>query len=109
MTFNTYVATTLIAALLAGPASSQLLPALPAPGPACLSPIADVDPRRSLFITEVEVVEQAFSLEEVLDQLARDSGVPGLTAQDLWVQCGILHPEHPPLCPRVYPTPLILF
>ena len=86
MTFNTYVATTLIAALLAGPASSQLLPALPAPGPACLSPIADVDPRRSLFITEVEVVEQAFSLEEVLDQLARDSGVPGLTAQDLWVQ-----------------------
>jgi hypothetical protein len=62
----------LLCCLLVGPAAAQSGPA--------------VDPRRSLFVTEIDVVQQAFSLEEVLTKLASDSGVPGLGPDDLWQQ-----------------------
>ena len=69
------------------PAFAQLASALPLnPGPVCARPVPDIDPRRSLFITEVEVVQHAISLEDVLGQLARDSRIVGLTARDLWDQ-----------------------
>ena len=67
------------------PAMGQLVAPAP-PGPACLRPVPDIDPRRSLFVTEVDVVQNAISLEDVLDQLARESGIPGLQAIDLWDQ-----------------------
>lgn len=76
----------LIFTLIAGPALAQARSRLPAPAPACVTPRPDIDARRSLFVTEVEVVSQAFSLEEVLDQIAQDSGIPHLRAKDLWGQ-----------------------
>ena len=56
------------------------------PGPACLRPVPDVDPRKSIFVTELDVVQNAISLEDVLGLLARQSGIPGLEAIDLWDQ-----------------------
>ena len=73
--------------LLGLPALGQPIPPGPiAPGPVCARPIPDVDARRSLFVTEVEVVQNALSLEDVLSALARESQVPGLQAIDLWDQ-----------------------
>ena len=71
--------------LMAGPAIAQST-RMPTAGPRCAVPSPDVDPRRSLFVTELDVVQQAFSLEEVLSKLASDSGIPGLGADDLWQQ-----------------------
>jgi hypothetical protein len=48
--------------------------------------VPDVDARRSLFVTELEVVQNAISLEDVLGRLARESQIPGLQAIDLWDQ-----------------------
>jgi hypothetical protein len=77
----------LINLIVALPAVAQLVSARPFnPGPICARPVPDIDPRRSLFITEVEVVQHAISLEDVLGQLARDSRIVGLTARDLWDQ-----------------------
>ena len=79
------LALTLCLSLLAGPALAQSARPLPA-GPQCLRPIPDVDPRRSIFVTEVDVVQNAISLEEVLSQLASESGIAGLEPIDLWQQ-----------------------
>lgn len=57
------------------------------PQPQCRArPPVDVDVRRSLFVTERQVVERTVSLEDVLDTLAWDSGIPDLEAIDLWDQ-----------------------
>jgi len=77
-----FLAFLLINLTLGLPAMGQII----TPGPACLRPVPDVDPRKSLFVTEVDVVQNAISLEEVLGLLALQSGIPGLTAIDLWDQ-----------------------
>jgi len=73
-------------ALIAGPATAQSSLPASAIAPVCTDPTADVDPRRSLFVTELDVVQQAFTLEEVLAKLATDSGDPTLTPDLLWQQ-----------------------
>ncbi len=47
--------------------------------------VLSVDPRRSLVVTEQSILAR-FSLERVLTQLAAQSGVPGLTALQLFQQ-----------------------
>ena len=54
--------------LLATPALGQL----PIPAPVCPAVPADVEPRRSLFVTDLEIL-QHFELEQVMNQLARQS------------------------------------
>ncbi|HJP39428.1 MAG TPA: hypothetical protein QF499_09915 [Gammaproteobacteria bacterium] len=46
----------------------------------------DVDPRRSLMVTEVDVVTRAISLREVMDKLVDDSGDSNLNRRRLWAQ-----------------------
>ncbi|HEX8824489.1 MAG TPA: hypothetical protein VF794_31495, partial [Archangium sp.] len=46
-------------------------------------PTPSVDPRRSLAVTD-EAILQRFSFEEVMNQLVAQSGVPGLTALQLY-------------------------
>ncbi len=72
----------------AAAASAQVVSRPPAldTGPQCLRPRPDVEPRRSLLVSERAVVEQAVSLEDVLETLARDSGIAGLSADALWTQ-----------------------
>ena len=70
--------------LLAGPALAQAVPI--ATGPQCLQPAPRLDARKSLFVTEVDVVQNAISLEDVLTRLARESQIPGLQPIDLWQQ-----------------------
>jgi hypothetical protein len=48
-------------------------------------PAPDVDPRRSLAITEQPILAR-FSLERVLDQIIRTSGVSAVTPRDLFDQ-----------------------
>src|SRR5262245_4910374 len=54
-----------------------------------LPPLADaewdVDPRRSLAVTEQPILDR-FSLQRVLDQLVAQSGVRGLTSLELFQQ-----------------------
>jgi hypothetical protein len=77
----------LINLILGAPAQAQLLSPRPiTSGPVCIQPVPDVDPRRSLFVTELDVVQNAISLEDVLGRLARESRIPGLQAIDLWDQ-----------------------
>lgn len=53
----------------------------------CQPATDDLDPRRSLFVTDVNVLQGAdFSLHRTLKQLADQSDVPGLTALDLFRQ-----------------------
>jgi len=80
------LAVLLVCWLIVGPALAQSTVPGTAVAPVCIDPPADIDARRSLFITELDVVQQAFSLEEVLAKLASDSGVPGLGPDDLWQQ-----------------------
>ena len=87
MLIRQILALLLINVLFTLPGFAQLASARPFnPGPVCARPVPDIDPRRSLFVTEVEVVQHAISLEDVLGQLARDSRIVGLTARDLWDQ-----------------------
>jgi hypothetical protein len=55
------------------------------PGQICPAALVDVDPRRSVFVTELNVVER-FSLEAVLTQLAGPTPPPGSGARTLWEQ-----------------------
>jgi hypothetical protein len=48
-------------------------------------PLADLDPRRSLAVTETAILER-FGLERVLDQLVAQSGVASLTSLQLFRQ-----------------------
>ena len=88
MTLRNTMMIGLVTYLVAGIATAQVR--LPAPGlsagPQCYQPPTDIDVRRSLFVTDLDVVESAISLEDVLGALARDSGIPGLRAIDLWDQ-----------------------
>ena len=61
-------------------ANAQLLPACPT------AFNTNVDPRRSLMVTEVDVISNAISLGEVMDKLASDSGIPNLDRNQLWAQ-----------------------
>ncbi len=61
-------------------ANAQLLPACPTVFN------TNVDPRRSLMVTEVDVINNAISLGEVMDKLALDSGIPNLDRDQLWAQ-----------------------
>ncbi len=61
-------------------ANAQLLPACPTVFN------TNVDPRRSLMVTEVDVVSNAISLGEVMDKLASDSGIANLDRDQLWTQ-----------------------
>jgi hypothetical protein len=55
--------------------------------PVCPVPInVNVDVRRSLMVTEVNVLRRAVSLREVMGKLANDSGINGLTPRRLWAQ-----------------------
>lgn len=82
MPFKSILALTLVAVQMASPVAAQLS----APGAVCRPPGADVDPRRSLFVTELEVLESALSLEDVLGALADDIGNPAFDALTLWQQ-----------------------
>jgi hypothetical protein len=46
----------------------------------------NVDARRSLMVTEVNVVRNAISLREVMDKLVDDSGITNLNRRRLWAQ-----------------------
>ena len=70
--------------LLTGPALAQVIPI--ASGPQCVQPDPRLDARKSLFVTEVDVVQNAVSLEEILRRLTRESQIPGLRPIDLWQQ-----------------------
>lgn len=61
---------------------SQAVPQLYCPTPG----LHDVDPRRSLMVTERSVVANALSLRQVMKKLVTDAGVPGLTPKKLWKQ-----------------------
>ena len=82
MPIKPVLALALAGLLVAGQAAAQLTAA----APVCLVPHADVDPRRSLFVTELEVLEQAVSLEDVLGALADDVGNPAFGPLTLWQQ-----------------------
>jgi len=87
MRYRQLLALLLVNSLVGLPALAQVTTATPiSPGLSCKMPVPKVDPRRSLFVTEVEVVQNAISLEDVLGQLARESRIPGLEAIDLWDQ-----------------------
>ena len=58
------------------------------------------DPRRSLVVTELPILER-FPLERVLDQLVAQSGVPDLTALELFHQWW----DTQNLAPGLYPGP----
>ena len=80
------LAVLLTCCLSVGPALAQSTAPSTAVAPVCLDAPADVDARRSLFVTELDVVQQAVSLEDVLAKLASDSGIPGLGPDELWQQ-----------------------
>ena len=80
------LAVLLTCCLIVGPALAQSTAPGAVVAPVCLDRPADVDARRSLFVTELDVVQQAVSLEDVLAKLASDSGIPGLGPDDLWQQ-----------------------
>ena len=53
----------------------------------CPTPgLHDVDPRKSIMVTEQAVVNKAVSLLSVMKKLVTDSGVPNLTPTQLWDQ-----------------------
>ncbi len=53
----------------------------------CPTPgLHDVDPRKSIMVTEQAVVSKAVSLHSVMKKLVTDSGVPNLTPTQLWDQ-----------------------
>ncbi|MED5261074.1 MAG: hypothetical protein VX574_01565 [Myxococcota bacterium] len=54
----------------------------------CQKRIHDVDPSRSLFVTERAVLEHPdmFTLEDLLNEIAEDSGDPTLDALTIWKQ-----------------------
>ena len=80
--------------LLTGPAFGQIA----VPAPVCPISQVDIEPRRSLFVTDLEVLDH-FELEQVLGQLARQSGVPGLQAIDIWEQWWNTQKPGPPTEP----------
>ena len=59
------------------------------------SQVIVVDPRRSLAVTEVEILE-GFTFDRVLDQLVEQSEVPGLTSLALFQQWWST--QNPPAC-----------
>src|SRR5688572_11075726 len=59
------------------------------------SQVIVVDPRRSLAVTEVEILE-GFKFDRVLDQLVEQSEVPGLTSLALFQQWW--DTQNPPGC-----------
>ena len=74
--------------LLAGNASAQIgIPPAPMPpnNAVCPVPLIDVDARRSVFVTELNVLKK-FELEDVLANLAGPSITPALGAKALWKQ-----------------------
>ncbi len=80
---QTILTLTLVGLLVAGPVLGQITPA----DPVCLSTQSvDVDPRRSLFVTELDVLEQALSLEDVMTALADDVGNPNWGPLTMWKQ-----------------------
>ena len=82
MPFQHVLALALAGLIAAGPAAAQMTTA----SDVCREPRTDVDPRRSLFVTELEVLEQAISLEDVLTALADDVGNPSFGPRTLWQQ-----------------------
>lgn len=52
----------------------------------CAGPPADIEPMRSLFVTDVEVLQQTMSLQELLGALAEDIGNPTFGPHRLWQQ-----------------------
>ncbi|MBT5218727.1 MAG: hypothetical protein HOM16_04480 [Woeseia sp.] len=66
-----------------------ILPTLSAAKIAQMCPVltnVNVDTRRSLMVTEVNVVGNAISLREVMDKLVDDSGITNLDRHRLWAQ-----------------------
>ncbi|MCH2169533.1 hypothetical protein MK489_02015 [Myxococcota bacterium] len=83
---RTLLTLTLMGWLVAAPVLGQLTPVGPV-GPVCLATqSADVDPRRSLFVTELDVLEKALSLEDVMTALTDDVGNPSWGPRTLWQQ-----------------------
>ena len=83
MTSPKIIAWTLILSLLTAPSLAQTLTR----GLQCVSPLPhDVDPRRSLFVTELDVLDEAFSLEDLLGAVAADFDNPRVDAKFLWKQ-----------------------
>ncbi len=72
----------LVSFLFAGPGAAQTI----GPVPMCLDTSRDVDPRRSLFVTELDVVQQAISIQDVFEKFAADVGDSGVTPRRLWAQ-----------------------
>jgi len=86
MPFRDLVAVLLAALLAAGPVLAQQSLPTPSAGPLCPVKVPDLDPRRSLFVTELDVVQSAISLEDVMSKLVADSPDPNLTPDLLWAQ-----------------------
>lgn len=76
----------LVWALVAGPAMAQVTGPITPIGPVCVDTAPSVDIRRSLFVTELDVVQQAISLEDVMSKLASDSADPAMSPKRLWKQ-----------------------
>ncbi|MEE2679665.1 MAG: hypothetical protein VX546_13880 [Myxococcota bacterium] len=86
MSIRAFLAVLLAGLMGAGPAFSQVFGPISPTRPICLDTAPDVDPRRSLFVTELDVVQSAISLEDVMTKLVADSGDPNLTPDLLWAQ-----------------------
>ena len=83
MTSPKIIAWTLILSLLTSPSLAQTLTR----GLQCVSPLPhDVDPRRSLFVTELDVLDEAFSLDDLRGAVAADFYNPRVDAKFLWKQ-----------------------
>ena len=82
LTFQRLLVLALTGLVAASPATAQLTTA----AAVCRAPNSDIDPRRSLFVTELDVLEQALSLEDVLTALSRDVGNRDFGPDALWAQ-----------------------
>jgi len=90
---RTFLALALVSLVAASPVSAQLTSS----AAVCRAPRADVDARRSLFVTELDVVQQAISLEDVLLAIADDVGNPNVGPDELWQQLWDTQNEGPGL------------
>jgi len=76
----------MLAALAAASSACSAEPAnSEAAGTLNQSIVTEIDPRRSLVVTE-QVILERFSLKRVMDQLVAQSNVPGLTSKKLFQQ-----------------------
>ena len=86
MSYRHLLAALLAALLASGPALAQQSVSARSAELVCTAAAPDIDPRRSIFVTELDVVQSAISLEDVMGKLVADSPDPSLTPDLLWAQ-----------------------